>query len=394
SLDDNLKTRSSVIFREFDFEIGNTLDLNKLMESIESLYGTNLYEWVYADIIPESGDAEISIHFKEKDWSVMRFGLRFDETNSADGRIAVSRENILGFGNEFTVVGHSGKRKKFIMLESQIDRIYKSLYTFNIKTYRLFRKRQLYQDHSNSLDYEDDRYGTVISLGQQMGKLGNMMFQFKSETLWTHFAPSSNMKNQNKEIRSIIMQSVIDTFDNYPFPKNGNINIIFIESSQEFFGGTEQFVKLFWSGSYAKTYAKKHTLLGGFSLGTADTSTPEIEAFTLGGTPTRLNCYDYDSAMSHFYSDFQGLYHEEKYGNYLAVGKLKYRLFIPRFFHLSMIYNIGNVWNNQDTIHFDSLLQSYGIQGSFASRLGPFNIGWGITSKGDDRLYMSSGWEF
>ncbi|MFC1551356.1 patatin-like phospholipase family protein [Candidatus Latescibacterota bacterium] len=394
SLDENLKTRDSVISREFDFKNGDILDLNKLMGSIESLYGTNLYEWLYADITPERGGAAIHVHFKEKDWSVMRLGLRFDETNSAAGQIAVSRENILGFGNEFTAVGHSGKRKKFIMLESQIDRIYKSLYTFNIKTYRLFRKRELYMDHADAIEYEDDRYGTVISLGQQMGKLGNVMFRFKSETLWTHFAPSTNMKNQNKEIRSIIMNSVIDTFDSYPFPKNGNISIIYIESSQEFFGGTEQFVKLFWSGSYAKTYAKKHTLLGGFSLGTADPSTPDIESFTLGGTATRLNCYDYDSAMSHFYADFQGLYHEEKFGNYMAVGKLKYRLFIPRYFHLGLIYNIGNVWNNQDTIRFDSLLQSYGIQGTFASRLGPFSIGWGITSQGDDRLYTSAGWEF
>jgi|GEM_PF-2876481 NTE family protein len=394
SLDTNLKTRDSVILREFDFDVGDVLDLNKLMGSIESLYGTNLYEWVYPDISLDRGGAGIHIHFREKDWSVMRLGLRFDETNSGAGQISVSRENIMGFGSEFTAVGHSGKRKKFIMLESQIDRIYKSLYTFNIKTYRLFRKRQLYTDHADALEYEDDRYGSVVSLGQQMGKFGNVMFRFKSETLWTHFAPSSNMKNQNKEIRSIIMNSVIDTFDSYPFPKNGNINILYIESSQEFFGGTEQFVKLFWSGSYAKTYARKHTVLGGFSLGTADPSTPDIDSFTLGGTSTRLNCYDYDSAMSHFYADFQGLYHEERFGNYMAVGKLKYRLFIPRYFHLGLIYNIGNVWNNQDPIRFDSLLQSYGIQGTFASRLGPFSIGWGITSQGDDRLYTSAGWEF
>jgi len=394
SLDDNLKSRHSVITREFDFKVGDTVDLNKIMNSIENLYGTNLFEWVYADVMPYKGGAGIRIHLKEKNWSVMRFGLRFDETNSSEGRVALSRENILGFGNEFTAIVHSGKRKKLLMLESQSDRIYKSLYTFNIKTYRLFRKRQFYQDHSNFIEYEDDRYGTIISLGQQMEKLGNAMLQFKTEILWTHFSPSSKMKNQKKELRSIIMRSVIDSYDSYPFPKNGKINIIFIESAQEFFGGTEQFVKIFWSGSFVKTFAEKHTLFGGFSLGTADPSTPDIESFTLGGNPSRLDCYDYDSAGSHFYTDFQGLYSEEKYGNYMAVGKIKYRLFIPRYFYLSFIYNIGNVWDNQDTMRFDTLLQSYGIQGTFASFMGPLSIGWGITSDGDDRLYMSAGWEF
>ena len=99
-------------------------------------------------------------------------------------------------------------------------------------------------------------------------------------------------------------------------------------------------------------------------------------------------------ASKNFYADFQGLHNEEKYGNYMAVGKIKYRLFIPRYFYLNFIYNIGNVWDNQDTIRFDSLLQSYGIQGSFATYLGPLSIGWGITSEGDERLYMSAGWEF
>jgi len=393
-LDGNIKSRRSTIAREFDFEVGEIFDLNKLMNTIDNLYGTNLFEWVYADVMPYNEGVGLTIHLKEKDFSVVRFGLRFDETNSAEGRIAFTRENILGFGNEFTAIGHSGKRKKMLMFQIHSDRIYKSFYTFNIKTYRLFRKRQLYSEHSNFIDYEDDRYGSVISIGQQMGRLGNTVFQFKTETLWTHFSPSANMKNEKKELRSIIMRSLIDSYDRYPFPENGKINIIFIESSQEFFGGTEQFVKFFWAGSFVRTFAEKHAFLGAFSLGTTDPSTPRIESFTLGGNPTRLNCYNYDSAGSQFYADFQGLYNEEKYGTYLAASKITYRLFIPKYFYLHLIYNMGNVWDSHVPIRFDSLLHSYGIQGSFATYLGSLSIGWGITSKGDDRLYMTAGWEF
>ena len=393
-LDDNLKSRRSVITREFEINIGDTVDLNKIMKTIENLYGTNLFEWVYADLEPYDGGAALRIHLSEKDWSVIRLGFRFDETDFAEGRIALSRENILGFGNEFTAVGHTGKRKKLVMFESQNDRIYKTLYTFNIKTYRLFRKRPLYRDHFYYSDYEVDRYGTVLSLGQQMEKLGNAMLKFKTETLWTQYTPSSNMKNEKREIRSIIFQSIIDTYDTYPFPKNGKINVIFIESSHDFFGGTEKFVKMFWGSTHVKTFARKHTFSGSFFLGTADASTPYIESFTIGDNSTRLNCYDYSSASSHYYADFQGLNSEEKYGNYLAVGKINYRLFIPKYFYLSCIFNIGNVWDNDETITFDSLLQAYGIQGSFATYLGSLDIGWGITSEGDDRLTMSAGWEF
>ncbi len=393
-IDDNIKSRRSIISREFNFESGDAFNLNNLMNTIDNLYGTNLFDWVYADVNPYNGGVGLSIHLREKDLSVMRIGFRFDETNSSEGRIAFSRENILGFGNELNVIGHSGKRKKLLLFQSQSDRIYKTLYTFNFKTYRLFRKRQIYSTHSQFIEYEDDRYGSVISIGQQMDKLGNAVVQFKTETLWTNFAPSAGIKNEKKELRSFIVQSLIDSYDRYPFPKNGKINIIFIESSQKFFGGTEQFVKLFWGGSFVRTFAEKHTLSGDFSLGTADPSTPRIESFTLGGSPTRLNCYNYGTGDSHFHADFQGLYSEEKYGEYLAVGKLTYRLFIPKYFYLSFIYNIGNVWDSRTPIRFDSLLHSYGVQGSFATYFGPLSIGWGITSKGDDRLYMSAGWEF
>ena len=172
------------------------------------------------------------------------------------------------------------------------------------------------------------------------------------------------------------------------------MNLIYIERASEFFGGSEQFTKIFWGNSFVKTFARKHTVTGSFLVGTADPSIPDIEAFTLGGTVSKLNSYDTDITESNFYGDFMGLSDEEKFGNRLAVSKLSYRLFIPKFFYLDLIYSIGNVWTRGATITVDSLLQSYGIRGSFATIVGPISFGWGITSMGEDKLYMSAGWEF
>jgi len=361
-IDENLTTRRSVIMREITFRTGELLDLTRLMKTIDNLYGTNFFEWVYADVRPYNDGVGIGIHIKEKNWTLMRIGIRFDETNSAEGRVALSRENILGSGNQFGVIGQSGKRKKLMMVQDKIDRIYKSLYSFDIKTYNLLRNRPMYSGHKHFLDYEDDRYGTVISLGQQMDKFGNAVLQFKTETVKIHFSPSANRKNRKRELRSFVMQSLIDSYDRYPFPTNGKINLISIESANEFFGGTEQYVKIYWGGSYVRTYKQLHTFTASFSLGTADPSTPSTESFTLGGNLSRVYCYDFESGMSHYYADFQGLYSEERTGNYLAVGKLAYRLHIPKFFYLTFIYNIGNVWDNNDTITFDSVLHGYGVR--------------------------------
>ncbi|MBT4482065.1 MAG: BamA/TamA family outer membrane protein, partial [Candidatus Latescibacteria bacterium] len=392
-IDKGLSSRHSMIMREVEINEGEIFDLRKVMRSVENLYGTNLFELVYIDVESYNGGVGIRIHLKEKKWTVARFGLRFDETFNTEGRIILSRENILGFGNMLSFTAQTGQRTKLLMLENRNNRIYKSLYSFSLKAYRQFWKRQDFKKHSNFLNYEDQRIGTVISVGQQMDKLGNVMVQFKSETIRIRFSPSTQMKNENKELRSIVVRSQIDSYDRYPFPKKGFMNIIYIESASEVFGGTEQFAKIYWRSSFAKSH-RKNTLNGTFSLGTADPSLPGIEAFTLGGDASRLNCYDLDSAGSHFYSDFLGLSDEEKRGTRLAVGKLSYRRFIPKAFYIDLIYSIGNVWEKGSVITPRSLLQSYGVMGTLTTYVGPLSFGWGVTSEGNERFYMSAGWEF
>jgi outer membrane protein assembly factor BamA len=89
-----------------------------------------------------------------------------------------------------------------------------------------------------------------------------------------------------------------------------------------------------------------------------------------------------------------GFQNEEKSGTRLATARLSYRLFIPRYFYLHFIYGAGNVWAKGVSVKADSILQSYGVKGSFSSPFGPISIGWGITSKGEDHVYLTAGWEF
>lgn len=391
---EGLTTRNSLVMREMKLSPGDVFDIGKLMESVDNLYGTNLYELVTVDVRKENDGVAIVVDMKEKNWTVARFGLRYDEMFQSEGRITLTRENILGFGNNIALTGHTGSRRQLIMLENTSPRIYKSFYTFSFKTYRAYSKRPVYGGQKLLYDYENVRYGTVFSLGQQMDKLGNAMFEFKTETIRVRYAPAAKMKNENKEFRSIIFRSLIDSYDIYPFPRSGNSNIIFIESATDALGGSEQFVKLFWSWTFAHTYWRKHTFNGALTAGTADPSTPAIDAFTLGGDASRLNCYDQSSAASHYYADFPGLAHEERRGTRLAVGKIGYRLFIPRAFYLDFMYSIGNVWTRYDTISSETLLQSYGVKGSLSTYFGPLSFGWGITSEGHDRVYTSAGWEF
>ena len=393
-MDPNMKTRPSLITREFDMLPGDIFDLNRIMVSVDNLYGTDLFDQVFTDVEPLNGGVGLTIHLKEKNWSVVRLGLRYDEFNSAEGRLNILQENILGFGNQLGGTLQAGDRNRVLMVENRSDRVYKSLFTFSIKAYQHLRKRPIYDNHRLVSDYDDDRYGLVLSVGQQMDKLGNMVFQFRNESSWTRYPDALKDHNAHREFSSIIVRSIIDSYDRYPFPQNGKLNVVYVENSSKFLGGTEQYVKIFWGNTQVKTFANKHTVSGSLVLGTADPSIPENELFTLGGNHTRLDCYNSETGGSLFYSDFMGLMNEEKSGTRLAAARLSYRLFIPRYFYLYLLYGVGNVWGKGASIRADSLLQYYGIRGSFSSPFGPLSLGWGITSKGEDRLYMTAGWEF
>ncbi|MFC1606992.1 patatin-like phospholipase family protein, partial [Candidatus Latescibacterota bacterium] len=391
-IDEGLSLRNSVIIREVNMVAGTTFNINNVVSSLENLFGTNLFEWVYADIEPVGNGARLLLHVKEKKWIVARLGLRFDETNHTRARLSLSRENNFRYGNQLTTIFEASERNTLLMAESRSNRMFNTFYTYSIKAYKNYRLRYLYQTHSKSDDYADDRYGAIFSIGQHMDKLGNTMLKFKTETVWITTGPKEQLESTKKELRSIILQTLIDSYDRYPFPQSGFLNLMHIETTSEVMGGTDQFVKLFWGASLYRTLGRKHTFSGSFSLGTADPSLPDIEQFSLGGSPTRLNCYDWESSGSHYYADFHGLHHEEKTGNRLTAVSANYRLFIPRFFYLNFTYGIGNVWKKGDNITAKTLLQSYGTTGTFSTPVGLFSAGWGITSQGDEHISMAAGW--
>jgi NTE family protein len=373
---------------------GDVFDLRSAMNSIDNLYGTNLFEQVFADVFPYEGGVGLRIHLEERDWTVSRLGLNYNEFDGTQGRVSLSKENIFGFGNQFNSMLQLGSRIKMGMAENRNDRMFSSLFTFNLRAYRHQRLRPLYRKDVLEQDYEDDRYGAILSVGQVMGKLGNVVLQFKSETSRINYPQATGKKDARREYRSLVIRSLIDSFDRYPFPQRGSLNNIYVESASTLFGGTERFVKIFWAGTKVLTLARRHTFSGSLFLGSADASTPESESFSLGGSPSRLNSLNPMTANSLFYADFMGLRSEQKFGTRLAAARGSYRIFIPRYFYLDTIYGIGNVWKSGETITSDSLLQSYGVTGTFDTPLGPLSIGWGITSRGDDRVYMSAGHEF
>ncbi len=390
----DLRSRRYLITREIGMEIGEPFDLAKAIDAIENLYGTNLFDHVYVDLLPYEGGVGLGFRLKEKDFSILRLGIKYDEYHAAEGRVSLSRDNILGLGNQLNAVYQAGRRTRLLMAENRLDRVYDWTYTFNIRAFQNRMVRPTYQGRTSYFDYEDERWGMILSMGQVMDKLGNVVVQLKSETSLIHPEKPSGLKDTRREFRSFVIRSLIDSYDRYPFPRYGMLNVFYLENAGEVFGGTERFVKLYWSTTAALTFARKHTFTGAISLGTADPSLPESDYFSLGGGPTRLNCYNTDSSTSLFYADFPGLAHQELTGSRLASGLISYRLFIPRFFYLEFTYGAGNVWRSGQTIRADTLLQCYGVKGQFDTYFGQMSAGWGITSQGDDRIYLSAGREF
>ena len=163
-----------------------------------------------------------------------------------------------------------------------------------------------------------------------------------------------------------------------------------MESASRVLGGTERYVKSFAGVERYKTFLKKHTFHWKLLIGSEDSTTPSEESFRLGGFPTLVGSRNHDTANTHFYGEFMGMYEEEKRGHNLLHLLFEYRLKIPRYFYLSL-YAAGA---NLKGFTFNDMEFSCGIRGSFDLFGGPFSVGWGRAEGQLYRVYLTMGREY
>ncbi len=374
-IEGNKYTKPSIILREFPLRDGNYFSYDKVKEGLIDLRSTNLFDDIILTVKRENDENILTINVIEKISSLVRFGFRVDNEDKFQMSMDIRDENLFGTGTELGLLLFGGSRNRAYVLEHKSNRIFNTYFTYKINAFYQFDDAYTYRNDSTVSEREFSRsingeyrqiyYGTSLSLGAQVEKFGNLIFQGIYKFDQVKIKQGITGFNAYKlKIVSLKASSTIDTQDKYPFPDKGLYFSGFYETAQTVLGGDVGYFNVGFNYRGYVTFGRVHTFSPRIRIGFADKTLPISEQYSLGGQEM-----------------FYGLRKDEYRGRQIFLTSLEYRYKLPFeiFFdtYFSARYDLGYVWPEQEQIRFKDLHHGIGTSLSFDTPIGPakFSVG-------------------
>ncbi len=371
----NKKTSPTVITREFPVSEGEIFQIDKIAEGLKNLTNTNLFNNIELFVTKTSDGNVVTISVEEKIPTVVRFGIRADNENFFQTSIDIRNENLFGTGTELGLVSSGGLRNRIFILEHLAHRVFNSYFTYKLKGFYKFNDVNVYSTVPGSDDrhfrrekiseYRQIFYGASLGIGRQVEKFGNLIFEAKYQTDQIknlfNFPESESYKINLVTLKAIMS---IDSQNKYPFPTEGILLNAYYETAQTALGSDLGYTKAMFDYKSYFSFSPNSTMSLAFAIGFADKTLPLTEQFSIGGQ-----------------SSFFGYREYEFRGRQILKVSLAYRHLMPFkiFFdtYLSLRYDLGSVWAEQEQIRFKDLRHGIGASLSFDTPIGPadFSIG-------------------
>jgi NTE family protein len=378
-LSGNRRTKNWMVLRNFPQKAGEPFNSRKVSSGISNIYNTGLFEKVNFSTHPTDEGMVLKLKVKEKKFNIIRVGAHYNDEYQTEGFLQFIDANVFGVGNRISTHLQYGERKQIYKLNFKADRIFKTYLTYKLNIFYQRDRRKLFEDHQKVGDFSQQRFGANFSLGQHISRLGIISVETKAEKVKIDDGAFEETYN----IRSLIIRSLVDTFDKYPFPHEGKYHHLYIELAGDILGGDLVYRKAFTS---LESYFPLHRRVNfhpKVAIGISDGTVPISEKFTLGGC-----------------NNFFGLFVEELKGDKMFVGSLGLRF---RFFHRlywTLRYDMGEVWTKLESIKLKNLKHAFGSSLALKTPLGPLEFAYGVATNPTDpvdkwdKFYFKFGFDF
>jgi NTE family protein len=413
NIEGNKYTTNTVITREIPIDTGNFFNYDKIREGLTNLRSTGLFNEIYLTVNRHNNINILTIHVREKASSLLRVGFRADNENKAQLSLDLVDENLFGSGTELGLLLFGGARNRAYVLEHKSNRIFNTYLTYKINAFYKFNDVYSYVNAPSSStakfsrisngEYRQIYYGASLSLGTQVQRFGNLIFEGKYQqdeirtlqevTSLPAGVAAYNILPSKTKIVSISASSTIDTQDRYPYPRKGFYFKGVYESAQTVLGGNIGFTNINFDYKSYFTFDGISTFSPRLMMGFADKTLPLSEQYSLGGQ-----------------NSFFGMRDNEFRGRQIFLASLEYRYALPFkiFFdtYFKVRYDIGSIWDQQEEIRFKDLRHGIGATLSFDTPIGPadFSVGKSFLfvkdlpgnpiSWGDTFFYFSIGYYY
>ncbi|NTU52781.1 MAG: BamA/TamA family outer membrane protein [Chlorobiaceae bacterium] len=373
-------TRPLPIKREMTLETAKAFRYADAEQTIDNLYGTGVFNRVslFMENLQPAETAQgntVTVRLDEKPATVLRLGVRYDETANAQLLIDFRNENFQGSGNSIGGWTKFSQQNNRVNLEYSVPRFGRTPLTMFTRAFfdqHDVETRQLTLSGNSGLLATGEprslgiqKYGFTTSFGTRVRKNDRLTadFTLQNAQSYPRNKRAEPIDTGNINMASIGGQFTFDNRDNSFLPSGGRLINVRYSSTTIIQDDHKPFWQLVASFEENLSTGSATTLQLTTLIGTSSIEVPLSEKFFLGGTG---NAYSYR---------FIGLKDNDLIGNNIAVSGalLRYRSPVQLAFPTSFIllYNIGNVWQRRSQMSLGHLVQGIGTGVVWDTPIGP-----------------------
>jgi|GEM_PF-386007 len=228
---DGLKRlKPEVLFKEFRPRAGDLFTVEEADRSIRRLFATGLFDQIYLRLERE-GERNIAvIHAQDRDFPVLRAGLRYGSAREGEGFVQLLWENLLNRSLRGDLLVLMGARRQEQRAAIESDRIWRTLLTSRLSFSHLANQYWLRGADSPEptrlrTPLERESYGLHMRLGQQIQGLGTVYGSASLE--WDE--EDDGQERWHRRVGRLGLMSVVDSRDRRGLTRHGELHRVTFE---------------------------------------------------------------------------------------------------------------------------------------------------------------------
>jgi NTE family protein len=375
-----------VTSRVEEIQLGQPLDIEKLELGIARIYGTQVFQKVGYELVEDGNQIGVKVTAVERDWgpNYLQFGANIASQAGGENQISASVSHLSTVMNP---AGGEWRNTLTLGHETSFSSAFHQPFGSN---YRYFIAPKLIIGHTEYTEFESgDAIETIsvssaggeLAVGREFGnwgglRLGARYLSGKRDVRVGEPAPA-----QDFDLGEAFVDMVVDRLDNRNFPRHGILTSVRWTGGRESLGSDTEFDQLQLEFSTANSWGR-NTLLSGIRYGTTFSGQAPIErVYRLGG-----------------FLNLSGLNPDELSGQHTGIATLAYYrrigdiALLPTY--IGATAELGNTWQDQSDISFDSSILAGSVFVGFDTILGPIYTAFGMTEDNQKALYFYVGRTF
>lgn len=355
---------------------GAPLDLVRLREDLERVYGTDLFEKVRFRLLEQAdGRSVLVIQADEKSWGpgYLRFALNASSDFSGQGAFSAglnyTRTSIGDSGAEWRMRAFLGSETSLAFEWFQPLAVQRTLFVAPVVGYDRFPLQS--EINGQVDDIVVDYTGAMLDLGAHVG--GWCETRFGLEGAWGE-VDIENGPSEHFDDVGLRATVEIDTLDSAMLPSSGVRAVARWRRSFEELGSDADSAVVDLTGYGAATFAEQTLGLLAKVQAESDGETPIQQSFTIGGL-FRVS----------------GLGPIVTGGPEGALASLLTYRNVTGPVYLGGSFEAGGVWDGWDTIDSEAVVLGGTVFGAVVTPIGPIYLGYGWAEEGERAAYLVVG---